>query len=196
MATVTYTRTFSYPNQNPTYYTYNYFNLDRNKFTAPSGYTWSYVQFTCTNGYAEYDYVSGDGTTGLVNLYRGNNLISRSVNWKSQGAKTYTYTDSLYASASSYGRGTSTDYCYYGIYNQSNLARLYITNPKFIIAFKKTYNVTAGNPIKKTDFDAIGWAATVGSPISHSGMSGIIYASTFNSQSTTINEAISGSVGH
>lgn len=41
-------------------------------------------------------------------------------------------------------------------------------------------NVNIGDPITKEQFDAIGWSATKGSSISHSGQSGIIYASTYN----------------
>lgn len=188
MATVTYTRTYSYSNVNDYYKPWHYFKLNASSFTAPSGYTWSSIQFTTTKAHIAFVNQSSS-----IRIWRGSQAVLGTYDWaeSSSGPKTYTYTDSTLANASAYAY--YSEYCIRTQQLQTSTG-VYIENPKIIIAFKKTFNVTKGNPIKKTDFDAIGWAATVGQKISHSGMSGIIYASTFNSQSTTTNEAISGTV--
>lgn len=181
MATITYQNTKTWKFNGNTTDTI-YLSLS-DIWIPPDGYTFSNVtvDFTVASNYNNsvfeaYLRRKSSDTGGSWARFAGYILPSSSTNiyWGGSGSNFSGSSDSSLVIQNTVE--TSQGYDFYGFTGRAT----------FTINWTKSASVTAGNPIKKTDFDAIGWTATVGQPISHSGYSGVIYASTYNNLSTTI----------
>lgn len=188
MATVTYQRICTFPRititNDPNYASgFVEYNIDALDFTTPTSYT---IKSAICSGK-----IQGLGVS--PQMFR----VSSILYGKTFGTfKLTTYqSGALDFSLTNTGDFLNRD-TYYDHYTNHYGIRFYLENApgnsitlsdvKLILVWQRTVNVAQGDVITKAQFDAIGWSATKGSAISHSGFSGVIYATTYNNASNTI----------
>lgn len=178
MPTVYYYRQINIPSNADSVWYSALVNINNLDFTVPSGYTYDHVQL-----YGRiwvYDSInSGSDAKLTIQTYSSGTKLINNLLLGQQTMDTFrdwTSTDAAFATKSNYSSTARLAFYTPGSHVSVGWDEMF-----YRIWFKKIVaNVTAGDIIYKTDFDAVGWTATVGDNISHSGKSGNITASDWN----------------
>ena len=189
MPTLTYSRTKSWTFDGRDYEYQQLTRLCRlpisNIWSPPSGYSFSRSTISCNIKWGgQRD--NGKNSEFIINI--APDIYGATL--KKYGGYILpgnTYTTINWGATSSEVSIASGSYLFIYNSNLNNGQKACITGTISITLYwtKSISNVSAGDIITKEQFDAIGWSATKGSAISHSGYSGIIYASTYNGLNNT-----------